>query len=371
MVLHVFNPEHDIALAAHLANFTAPHAARQLRYDLGWIPALWTAESDAVLVDDKQFSTDAWSRFRSHSHLRPKAAPPTFVEAKELGDLHIERVEPWGWDLALRALLIRKNVDQLLLPDDKALEHARLLSNRRLAATLLPLLRREGTTGEAFICTADSEIISLSERYGQVVIKAPWSSSGRGLRFFDIRRESLQVHGGWLRNTITSQGAVMVEPYYNKVMDFGMEFNADAQGRVSFLGLSLFHTKNGAYTGNIIATEERKRELLSHYLPLSLVDQTAADIVLHAGRLLKGYQGPFGVDMMVIASASVQSEVCANLLHPCVELNLRRTMGHVALDLLHWCNPTSDNDIQNVMRIELSDHYRLKLERLQLKSENV
>ena len=25
--LHIFNPEHDIALASNLANFTAPHAA--------------------------------------------------------------------------------------------------------------------------------------------------------------------------------------------------------------------------------------------------------------------------------------------------------------------------------------------------------
>ena len=34
-VLQIFNPEHDIALAANLSNFTAPHAGRQLRHDLG------------------------------------------------------------------------------------------------------------------------------------------------------------------------------------------------------------------------------------------------------------------------------------------------------------------------------------------------
>ena len=32
--LHLFNPEHDIALAANLAHFTAPLAGRQLRADL-------------------------------------------------------------------------------------------------------------------------------------------------------------------------------------------------------------------------------------------------------------------------------------------------------------------------------------------------
>ena len=52
MTLHIFNPEHDIALAANLSNFTAPHAGRQLRHDLGFLPALWAAEGDSVLVEN-------------------------------------------------------------------------------------------------------------------------------------------------------------------------------------------------------------------------------------------------------------------------------------------------------------------------------
>ncbi|MDY4966911.1 MAG: hypothetical protein SO094_00910, partial [Prevotella sp.] len=39
------------------------------------------------------------------------------------------------------------------------------------------------------------------------------------------------------------------------------------------------------------------------------------------------YVGPFGVDMMIIKT---QSGLKVN---PCVEINLRRTMGHVALSL--------------------------------------
>lgn len=52
MKLHIFNPEHDIALASNMEQFTAPHAGRQLRSDLGFIPALWAEEGDFVLVDD-------------------------------------------------------------------------------------------------------------------------------------------------------------------------------------------------------------------------------------------------------------------------------------------------------------------------------
>ena len=56
MTLHVFNPEHDIALASNLPNFTAPRAARGLRSDLGYIPVLWAEDGDAVLVDDAAYA---------------------------------------------------------------------------------------------------------------------------------------------------------------------------------------------------------------------------------------------------------------------------------------------------------------------------
>ena len=60
MILHIFNPEHDMALAANDPFWTAPHAGRQMRADLGWIPALWASDNDLVLVDNKEkaeFST--------------------------------------------------------------------------------------------------------------------------------------------------------------------------------------------------------------------------------------------------------------------------------------------------------------------------
>ena len=48
------------------------------------------------------------------------------------------------------------------------------------------------------------------------------------------------------------------------------------------------------------------------------------------------------------------------LLHPCVEINLRCTMGHVALAI----SPT-DDDILRVMRIAYNGtNYQLKIQRL-------
>jgi hypothetical protein len=152
----------------------------------------------------------------------------------------------------------------------------------------------------------------------------------------------------------------MVEPYYRKVKDFGMEFYSDGLGHVTYLGLSLFHTKNGAYTGNLLATESKKQELLSHYLPLSLLCEVQEMICKHMGTLLSDkYEGPFGIDMMVCASHSTTGDP-QFLLHPCVEINLRRTMGHVALAL-----SPDDDDILRVMRVDYADNiYKLKIQRL-------
>lgn len=48
MILHIFNPEHDVALSYDNKYFTPPHAGRQLRYDLDYLPALW-ARMETVL----------------------------------------------------------------------------------------------------------------------------------------------------------------------------------------------------------------------------------------------------------------------------------------------------------------------------------
>ena len=62
MTLHIFNPEHDIALASGLSNFTAPHAGRQLRHDLGFLPAIWAKEGDIIMVDDVEQAAHSWKK---------------------------------------------------------------------------------------------------------------------------------------------------------------------------------------------------------------------------------------------------------------------------------------------------------------------
>ncbi len=353
MTLHIFNPEHDIALASNLSNFTAPHAGRQLRNDLGFLPALWAQEGDEVLVDHEESAIKAYRRV---CHRLVKiglsslpAANPQFVGSKQaVYRQETTSVQPWGWDRAICRELERKGFTAPLLPTAGQIEQIRLLSHRRTSAQLLPLLQTAGTVGEAFECMTVEEVTELLQHYGRLVLKAPWSSSGRGVRFCDATRLNDKeeiINENWLRNVIKTQGSVMAEPYYNKVKDFGMEFEADTEGCIHFLGLSLFHTVNGAYVGNILATELIKREMISRYISVDLLNAIKQNII--SDLRLGDYVGPFGVDMMITKEG----------LHPCVEINLRRTMGHVALAI----SPT-DNDIRCVMRIEYDgNHYKLRI----------
>jgi len=352
MTLHIFNPEHDLALASNLSNFTSPHAGRQLRHDLGWLPALWMASDDVALVDDVNAARRAAARRKLGSHI--------FIDRQQLANLHFDNVETWGWDMAIRSQLLRCGIDKRAMPSEKQISIIRQLSHRRTAAKLLPQLQTEGTIGEAFECNNTDTVLALLNQYGTLVLKAPWSSSGRGIRFLDIKKPSANIEG-WLRNTFSQQDAVMAEPYYNKIRDFGMEFVSDGQGEVSYLGLSLFHTTNGAYTGNIIATEASKRRQLGRYLSLELLDDIQTRICQQLGAILKDqYKGPLGVDMMIVGS---DSHSC--LLHPCVEINLRRTMGHAALAIGSRLNPNQDDESRHVMRIEYTNNnYKLRIKRL-------
>ena len=345
MKLLVFNPEHDLALAANLSNFTAPHAGRQLRADLGFIPAIWAAADDYVLVENTE---DAERRF-----LRLTRRPfGRFIDKEHVRNNRFTAVETWGWDLAIRAFLLRWGVDDSIMPTVTQIDAIRELSHRRYAMQLLGRLQMPGTIGEALETDRVETILNLLHEGKQLVVKAPWSSSGRGVRFMNV---DMNIYdNGWVNNVISRQGSVMVDPYYNKVKDFGMEFVSDGCGTVSYVGLSLFQTTNGAYTGNILASEEEKIDHLSRYIPAYLLKLVQQKICVEMGSFLTGkYTGAFGIDMMVVRRDNEEGF----WLHPCVEINLRRTMGHVAISLTELCS-----GLPKLMKIEYNANiYKIRI----------
>ena len=364
MKLHIFNPEHDLALASNLRQFTAPHAGRQLRSDLSFIPALWADEGDLVLVDDIDNARDKVRHLGGD--LVDKVEFITKVQlAHFIKTEFLDSVHPWGWDLSLKGELEHIGIPEIALPGDAILNKVRALSSRQWAAELLQ-------SGVRFVQSV-AEVKSLVREWGKAVIKAPWSSSGRGVRF--VSADEFREGSGypsferWVGNIIYRQGGVTVEPYYNKVMDFGMEFEM-VDGKVLYRGLSLFDTIKNAYSGNVLCPEDKKVEMMARYVSPERLLQIRQHVIDVMEPALKGiYSGPFGVDMMIYAkeqnlpasdgaSSDVQDDFGVN---ECIEVNLRRTMGHVAIDLADYLQK-SFSELNQLMRVEFDgNRYHLRV----------
>ena len=364
MKLHIFNPEHDLALASNLRQFTAPHAGRQLRSDLSFIPALWADEGDLVLVDDIDNARDKVRHLGGD--LVDKVEFITKVQlAHFIKTEFLDSVHPWGWDLSLKGELEHIGIPEIALPCEAILNKVRALSSRQWATEHLQ-------SGVRFVQSV-AEVKSLVREWGKAVIKAPWSSSGRGVRF--VSADEFREGSGypsferWVGNIIYRQGGVTVEPYYNKVMDFGMEFEM-VDGKVLYRGLSLFDTIKNAYSGNVLCPEDKKVEMMARYVSPERLLQIRQHVIDVMEPALKGiYSGPFGVDMMIYAkeqnlpasdgaSSDVQDDFGVN---ECIEVNLRRTMGHVAIDLADYLQK-SFSVLNQLMRVEFDgNRYHLRV----------
>lgn len=347
MNIHIFNPEHDIALAANSKFWTAPHAGRQLRADLGWLPVLWAEDGDIVIVNDVAQAENAVRK------LGRKVSDISFVTLSKLSSIAVEnaKVLPWGWDLNVVQQLKKAGVPDTVLPTDEQLARQREISDRATSSRLLADICSDidGCVGEAVVLKSVDEVEQLMDEWGRVVLKSPWSSSGRGVRYFDDRPNNIIR---WAEKVLKTQGHIMAERFMDKVMDFGMEFCIKDNGDVQYEGLSLFDTSGGAYTGSVLATEQEKMETLSQYVNVSLLLEIQRYICDWMKREVNGvYTGPFGVDMMICKS---ENGLCVN---PCVEVNLRRTMGHVALAV-----SPKENGMREVMRIGYEgDNYHFRI----------
>lgn len=155
-----------------------------------------------------------------------------------------DEVIPWGWDRHLKCRLLKQGIDEKLLPSDAELETIRELSRRGVASEAESYVRKTLTEAELEFVRPEGEVLELSDvdevinavgRFGDAVLKAPLSGSGKGLRW--ARADELTASDlGWCRNVISKQGSVTVERRHKVVQDFAMLFRVNADGTVLFEG---------------------------------------------------------------------------------------------------------------------------------------
>ncbi|MBR5688177.1 MAG: hypothetical protein IKX36_09480 [Prevotella sp.] len=326
--LHIFNPEHDLALAAGRVHFNAPAAAVKLRDALCFLPAFWADNGDWVLVDDVCWAEEKAAPFSQWLADVRWVTPAILSKLLKEGAVGNIIPNPWGWDVTVRDELRKMRVPEEVLPDDDCLEKIRQLSGRIHTYGALRVMNTDltGVIGEVLPVNHVEEIKEKLSLWRKIVMKAPWSSSGRGVMFVDGSLSDSLI--SWAQHVIDRQGYLMVEKFLDKQQDFAMEFYASENGMTEYVGLSLFDTRNAAYAGNVIAPEEDKMKTLQHLLPKLLLEDVKTWLCRYLSSILAGnYVGPLGVDMMVVRGPE------GGLLNPCVEINLRRTMGHLAVSL--------------------------------------
>lgn len=321
--LHIFNPSHDEALAFGRADYCPSRAARRLGALLSDLPRWWAATGDEVLRLPETMNLDL--------------VPP-------LDWSRIDRIDPWGWDAHIVGVLQRLGAPERLLPDAHRLTHIRSLSSRQSTTHLLHVLNHQVLPagvlqGKSWWCKTLAEVKSaLAQCPDEAMIKLPWSSSGRGV--FPCTSGLPTPLLMRIEKAIGRQGAVEVQPRYERLADGALEFQARSDGRVVYLGPSLFvTTAGGAYCGqrvtapaalehDFLALWQRSCPHLISTLDVAQRSFTALVALLEQqlSRLLQGrYEGPLGIDVLFTPVG----------LHPCIEINLRRTMGHVALAMAH------------------------------------
>ena len=429
--LYLFNPENDMALACGDLYYMAPASARKMAADLSALPGWYAGDGATVLLATKE--QVAWMEAAEQVAGMEAAEQVAGIEAAACGEgtsalerpvsavwakgtegrlapagvrwqcwdgaapltdgKAFDRLCPWGWNPSLVRRLREAGIPEALLPDAERMQTLRTLSGRQTAVRVLQRLHERwretsecldgaALLGTSFVLTTEAEVKAFVEGRPHALLKAPWSGSGRGVQY---------THGqvtaplqGWVRHVLHTQQAVVGEPFYEKVIDFAMEFRVEAgsetatgtsvssamaasaitasagstvaasamaasamaaslsasPSRVRFTGYSLFETDaRGIYKENWLASDAAIEARLAAYVPVADLHRLRRLLEEELEEALQGaYEGYLGVDLMICRGSAAGTYA----LHPCVEINLRTNMGVVARRLYdNYVSPAS------------------------------
>lgn len=314
----VFNPDNEMAIANESPYYMPPANIGKMAEDLAYLPAYFSEERDVVWVKelpDAEFIEERKKIFNIH---------PFLFTGENWEGMKVEKLRPWGWSPRMYFLL------QKLNPGEWRKERKELYSRRQAKKCLESLCQEWSFVDRETLPVECHDLLSVEKaaKAGEYLVKAPWSSSGRGI--LRINGEGLTVKNKeQLKGILKKQGYVMVEREQEKLVDFAMEFYADKMS-VKFIGLSCFMTgMKGEYTGNYIGSQKDLEVRLTAWVKAEMLEKVKSGLVkVLTDQIAPVYSGYLGVDMMIYRHRNGEVK-----LQPCLEINLRYTMGILALFL--------------------------------------
>ncbi|MFC5051777.1 DUF455 family protein [Rubritalea spongiae] len=336
-VLHWFNPNAESEELALLnkKSFSPKRNVALLEEDLDMIPLAW-ARRDDVLLLRKEPSREHLRNIRAWGFPMPECI--SIEDPKDLKERRIGGMRPWAWQQTASDVLkpysstMSENVSQKW----RAHCESKWMSKRMGYELELQL---GGAVGEW--CSSVSAVEKyVKEASGDVLLKAAFSNAGRGHCRL-LNGKWTQSSEGWLKRALKEHGAVLAEPWLDRVVDFSAQYEVGDDGEIKQVGMTrVLNDELGRFKGSLVLPKWAQgldaelsaflfrdcqaNAFYKYELPKALQELIARS----------GYVGAIGVDSMVSRNANG-----AFVFRPVVEVNVRHTMGRVAVELLKKTAP--------------------------------
>lgn len=330
--VYLFNPEAE----AEVRGLAPTRPGRLIAEDLGVLPVFLAGRDDVVVVARRP--SRAWLA----DLLVAGFEIPELVDSPP--DRRLGALRPWGWSPAVAARLGAR-----WDPRWEAL-YSKAWSAARLAEWVAePVAERVAGHREPHVCGPEvvgvaCGTLAAARSRDPGVVKAPWSTAGRGLR--------VGADDAWVESVLREQGEVVVEPWLDRVLDLSLQFTVATGGGVTIDGWGVFRTDaRGRYLGAVLGRRtdglppDVTRFLHGDGAEANRVVRTLVGMAefLAPKMAALGFSGPAGLDALVYRDAD------GLRLKPLVEINPRVTMGRIALALERrilrgrvglWVHPT-------------------------------
>ena len=171
-------------------------------------------------------------------------------------------------------------------------------------------------------------------RSSEVFVKSAFGTSGRGhLRLTSEMVANPQVIQR-LKKRLDQGESLVIEPFYEKVADFSVQYELDRSGVLQeyeprFFEIDSFYQYQGAYLGK--SGHGAQFDLAWDALQKEKERWRAIHLEVASHLREQSYHGPFGVDCLVARNAESLFVV------PVIEVNVRTTMGRVAQEIEASC----------------------------------
>ncbi len=330
--VHVFNANAEgYALAQSKGkSYTPKKAELALDRDLEMLPMTWARKDDVVLV--RQLPSLEHLAYLRDAGLQQ---PEWVRRDQSILDRKLAGMRPWAWAPDASTLL-KPYAD---ITSDKLGAYWRepldvTLFSKEIGRQLLHLAQPHE---QCYRCETLAEVkTTVAKIGGDVLMKAPFASAGRGHRKFICQEGWVETVERWVVNTLSACDYLIVEPYFDRVLDFSSQYEVRPDGSVKHIGMTrVMNDAAGRFLGSIVHPkwsvgldanisqwlfrEAKVMEVYRYELPKILQQFTQE----------YGYVGPLGIDSFVYRDGDGELH-----LRQIVEVNVRHTMGRVALELL-------------------------------------